>query len=85
MNILNFSNPAWANAENTVFMCEILTDTLGNIPFTCAEHERNVYPYVDALWKMVVEDPSVEIAPFVEPPPPSTATLSSGEIPTEVL
>ena len=85
MKILNFSNPVWVNAEHIAFMCDIKTDTLGDIPFTCSEHERSIYPYVDDLWKKVVEDSSVEIAPFVEPPPEQTATPSSGQIPGSVL
>jgi hypothetical protein len=85
MKILSFSNPVWINAEHTAFMCDTKTDTFGDIPFTCVEHERTIYSYVDDLWQMVVEDPSVEIAPFVEPPPVQTATLSSGSIPGSVL
>jgi hypothetical protein len=34
---------------------------------------------------MVVEDPSVEIAPFVEPPPIPAATPPSGNVPSSVL
>jgi hypothetical protein len=85
MKIISFNSPIWVNAEQTAFNCNVLTQEFGEIPFTCASFEREVLPYVDALWGMVVEDPSVEIAPFVEPPPIPAATPPSGSIPGNVL
>lgn len=78
-------NPRWVNAEKTMIDCEITTSQFGDevLPFTAAAND--VEPHGRAIFADIVAGKYGPIGEYVPPPPPVTATPSSGDIPQSVL
>lgn len=83
--LTSLSNPRWADEAHTMIDCEITTSQFGDevLPFTaspndCEAHGRGIFADI-------VAGVYGEIAEYVPPPPQSTATPPSGDIPQSVL
>jgi len=85
--LTSLTNPRWADAEHTMIDCEITTSQFGDevLPFTASAND--VEAHGRGIFADIVAGNYGEIGAYVPPPPlpESTATPSSGEIPTEVL
>jgi hypothetical protein len=81
----SLSNPRWADAEHTMIDCDITTSQFGDevLPFTASAND--VEAHGRAIFADIVAGNYGEIAEYVPPPPESTATPPSGEIPQSVL
>lgn len=83
--LTSLTNPRWADEAHTMIDCEITTSQFGNevLPFTanqndCEAHGRGIFADI-------VAGVYGAIAEYVPPPPQSTTTQPSGEVPQSVL
>lgn len=85
--LTSLTNPRWANAEQTMIDCEITTSQFGDevLPFTASA--TDVEAHGRSIFADIVAGTYGPIAEYVPPPAPenSTATPSSGNIPSSVL
>lgn len=82
--LTSLRNPRWANAEQTMIDCEITTSQFVDevLPFTASM--TDVESHGRGIFADIVAGKYGEIGEYV-PPPVTTATPSSGEIPGSVL
>jgi hypothetical protein len=82
--LTSLTNPRWADEANTMIDCEITTSQFGEevLPFTASQNDCEAHGR--AIFADIVAGIYGEIAEYAPPPPP-TATPSSGDISQSVL